>query len=118
MNIAGPELLLEIDIGRGLHQMLIDSGASVSVIKPGIIASEIQTTQTFGRGITRNRLKVMGKRTFIHEFLIALLNTEYSGILGVDVLRHMGARVDLRTSTLLLGWKQYPFQGRRSGGAN
>jgi predicted aspartyl protease len=116
MNDAGSELLLEIDICGSLHHMLIDSGASVSVIKPGIAVSEIRTThtRTTARGITGTKLKVMGtqevtftagKRTYTHEFLIAALDTEYSGILGVDVLRHMGARVDLRTSTLLLGRK-------------
>jgi hypothetical protein len=96
MDVAGPELLLEIDICGSLHHMLIDSGASVSVMKPGIVASEIRTTQIIARGITGNRLKIMGtqevtftvgKKTFNHEFLIAALDTEYSGILGVDVLR-------------------------------
>jgi hypothetical protein len=71
----------------------------VKVINPGIIASEIRTTQTIVGGMTGNRLKVMGTqvvtfnvgiRTFTHEFLVASLDTEYSGILGVDALRHMG----------------------------
>jgi hypothetical protein len=121
MNVAGPELLLEIKISGSLHHMLIYSGASVSVIKPGIVASEIWTTQTIGRGITGNKLKVMGtqvvtfnvgNRIFTHEFLVASLDTEYSGILGVDVLRHMGARVDLRASTLLIGRKRYQLSGQ------
>jgi hypothetical protein len=121
MNISGPELLLEIDIGGSLHHLLIDSGGNVSVIKPGIVASEIRTTETIARGITGNILKVMGtqvvmfnvaKRVYTHEFLVASLDTEYSGILGVDVLRHMGARVDLRTSTLLLGRKRYQLSGQ------
>jgi hypothetical protein len=40
INDAGPELLLEIGISGSLH-VLIDSGASVSVIKPGIATAEI-----------------------------------------------------------------------------
>jgi hypothetical protein len=91
------------------------------VIKPGIVASEIRTTQTIARGITGSRPKVMGtqvvtfnvgKRIFTHEFLTASLDTEYSGILGVDILRHMEARVDLRTRTLLLGRKRYQLLGQ------
>jgi hypothetical protein len=96
----------------------------VSAIKPGIVASEIRTTQTVARGITGNRLRVVGiqvvtfnvgKRTFTHEFLTASLDTEHNGILGVDVLRHMGARVDLRTSMLLLGRKRYQLSGQEVG---
>ena len=96
--------------------MLVDSGASVSVIKPGIVAAEIQTTKITARGITGSKLRVMGtqdmtfklgNRVFNHEFLVAPLDAEYSGILGVDVLGHMEASIDFRTSTLLLGRKRY-----------
>jgi hypothetical protein len=92
--------------------MLVDTGATVSVMKPGIAMSEVRTTHITAMGITGNTLRVLGtqdvmftvgNKNFTHEFLIAALDAEYSGILGVDVLRHMGARVGLRTSTLLLG---------------
>jgi hypothetical protein len=85
-------------------------------MKPGIVTSEIRTTQTVATGVTGTRLKIMGtkvitfkvgKRMFTHEFLRAPLDAEYSGVLGVDVLRRMAASVDLRTSTLVLGRKQY-----------
>jgi hypothetical protein len=46
------------------------------------------------------------------RILIAPLDTEYSGVLGVDVLRHMEASVDLRTSTLVLGRKRYQLSGQ------
>jgi predicted aspartyl protease len=104
--------------------VLIDTGASVSVIKPGIMAAEIWSTQTEARGITGGKLKVMGtqlvslnvgNRIFTHEFLVSSLDTEYSGILGVDILRHMGARVDLRTSTLLIGKKRHQLSGQTDG---
>jgi predicted aspartyl protease len=104
--------------------MLIDSGASVSVIKPGIAAAEICSTETTARGITGNKLKVLGmqtvvcnvgKREFTHDFLVSALDTEYSGILGVDILRHMGAKVDFRTSTLLIGRKCYQLSGQEDG---
>jgi hypothetical protein len=52
MNDVGPELLLEVGINGRLHYVLIDTGASVSVIKPGIAAAEIWSTETVARGIT------------------------------------------------------------------
>jgi hypothetical protein len=120
-DFVGPELLLGIEIGGAYHQVLVDSGTSVSVMKPGIVASEIRTTETAARGITEARLKIMGtqviifkvgKRMFTHEFLIAPLDAEYSGVLGIDVLSRMEASVDLRTSTLVLGRKRYQLSGQ------
>jgi hypothetical protein len=110
IGAAGLQLLLEIKIGR-LHRVLVDSGASLSATEPGVGSSEISTTQTAARGITGTKLKTIGaqeitykvgRKRFTHEFLIAPLDMEYSGILGADVLRHLEARVDLRTSTLVL----------------
>jgi hypothetical protein len=40
--------------------MLVDSGASVSVMKPGISHSEIHPPRTEAKGITGNRLKTVG----------------------------------------------------------
>jgi hypothetical protein len=56
VEIAGPELLLEIEISGNSHQVLVDSGASLSVMKPGIDMSEIRTTRTAARGITGSKL--------------------------------------------------------------
>jgi hypothetical protein len=52
VGFGGPELLLGIEIDGMFHQVLVDSGASVSVMKPGIVASEIRTTRTAAREIT------------------------------------------------------------------
>jgi hypothetical protein len=93
----------------------------VSVMKPGISASEIRTTQTTALGITGAKLKIMGiqvitfkvgKRVFTHKFLIAPLDTEYSGILGLDVLRYKEASVDLRIGTLVLGRQGHQLSGQ------
>jgi hypothetical protein len=40
---------------RERHFVLVDSGASLSVMKPGVSHSEIHPTQTAVRGITGNR---------------------------------------------------------------
>jgi hypothetical protein len=54
----------------------------------------------------------VGNRMFTNEFLVAPLDTEYSGVLGVDVLRNMEASVNLRISTLVLGRKFYRLSGQ------
>jgi hypothetical protein len=54
----------------------------------------------------------VGKRTYDHVFLVAPLDVEYSGILRVDALRHMEARVDLRISTLVLGRTSFQLSGQ------
>jgi predicted aspartyl protease len=113
-HVDAPELefLLEIEINGLNNRVLIDSGASLSMIKPGIINTELRPTSTATRGITATKLKTNGtqnvtfkvcKRTYDHDILVAPLDAEYSGILGVDALRRMEARVDFRTSTLVLG---------------
>ena len=51
------ELLLEIEVEGKCHLVLVDSGASLSVMKPGISSSELQPTETAARGITGARLR-------------------------------------------------------------
>jgi hypothetical protein len=104
MSVAGPELL-EVEIDGRFHQMLVDSGACMSVVKLGIVASEIQGTQITARGIPGRKLKVrgtqvmtftVGKRLFTREFLIAPLD----------------GSIDFRTSTLILGRKRCQLSGQ------
>jgi hypothetical protein len=45
LDATGLELLLEIEIEGKCHLVLVDSGASLSVMKPGISSSELQPTQ-------------------------------------------------------------------------
>jgi len=121
LDATGLELLLEIDIEGKCHLVLVDSGASLSAMKPGISSSELQHTQTAAKGITGNKLKTtetqfitfrVGSKTFNHEFLIAPLDVEYSGILGVDILKRMEAKVDLRTSIPVLGRTNHRLSGQ------
>ena len=118
---TGLELLLETEIEGKLHLVLVDSGASLSVMRPKVSNAELHPTQTAAKGITGNKLKItgnqvitfrVGSKTFEHEFLIAPLEVEYSGILGVDILKRMEARVDLRTNTLVLGRTSHRVSGQ------
>jgi hypothetical protein len=90
-------------------------------MKPGIDTSEFRTTRTAARGITGTKFKTLGtqeialrvgKIFFTHEFLISPLNAEYIAVLGVDLLRQMGACIDLRTNTLVIGRTLHRLSGR------
>jgi hypothetical protein len=46
-------------------------------------------------------------RVFTHEFLVTPLDVEYSGLLGLDILRQMEAKVDLCSGGLMIGRRRY-----------
>lgn len=60
MDANGLELLLETEIEGKRHLVLVDSGASLSVMKPGISSSKVQPTLTAAKGITGKKLRVTG----------------------------------------------------------
>jgi len=55
---------LEIEKEGNCHFVLLDSGANLSVMKPGISSSKLQPTQTAATGITGNKLKTTGTHVF------------------------------------------------------
>jgi hypothetical protein len=102
------------------HQVLVDSGASLSIFKSGMSGAEIVPTNHVARGVTGNLLEIigsqkvrfiLGKKSFECEFVVAPLDVEYSGIFGTDVLRHMVAKVDLRTNEVVVGRSRYLLKG-------
>jgi hypothetical protein len=113
------ELLTIQGEGRD-HKVLIDSGASLSIFKPGVSSVEIVPTNQVARGVTGNLLKIqvsqsvvftLGEKVFECEFVVAPIDVKYSGIFGTDVLRQMEARVDLRTNETVVGRSRYLLQG-------
>jgi len=103
-----------------LHRFLIDSGASLSLVNPGVSRAEIKPTDLAAKGITGTKLKSMaakeievklGHRIHVHEFLVTPLDVEYSGVFGLDILRQMEAKVDLCSSNLIIGRRRYELEG-------
>ena len=120
MGASGYELLLEVQVEGITHQFLIDSGASVSLIKPGINQAEIAPTDLATRGITGAKLKSLGtqeveiqlgNRTYTHEFLVTPLGVDCSGVFGHDLLRRMEAKDDLCSGGLIIGQRRYDLSG-------
>jgi hypothetical protein len=51
------------------------------------------------------------KKTYRHEFMIAQLDVDYSGIIGLEALRRKEAKADIRNIILVLGTRhQLPGQ--------
>jgi hypothetical protein len=103
-----------------LHRFLIDSGASLSLVKPGVSRAEIKPTDLAARGIAGTKLKSMrvqeievklGNRIYLHEFLVTPLDVEYSGVFCLDILRQMEAKVDLCSSGLIIGPRRCELVG-------
>ena len=120
MGASGNELLLEVEVEGEHHQFLVDSGASLSLVKPGVSQAEVRPTNTAARGITGTKLKSLGtqlieiklgKKIYTHEFLLTPLDIEYSGVLGLDILRLMEAKVDLCSEGLIIGRRRHELTG-------
>jgi hypothetical protein len=120
VGASGNELLLEKEVEGELHQFLIDSGASLSLMKPGVSQAEVRPTDLAARGITGTKLKSigtqeiefrLGSHVYTHEFLVTSLDVEYSGVFGLDILRQMEAKVDLCSSGLIIGRRRYILTG-------
>ena len=103
-----------------VHQFLIDSGASLSLIKPGVSQAEIAPTDLASRGITGAKLKrlgtqeleiKLGNRIYTHEFLVTPLGVHCSGVFGLDLLRRMEAKVDLCSGGLIMRRRRYDLSG-------
>jgi len=101
VGASGTELLLEVQIEGESHQFLIDSGASLSLVKPGVSQEEVKPTDLAARGITGTKFKSigtqdiefrLGNRVYTHGFLVTSLDVEYSGVFGLDILRQMEAK--------------------------
>jgi hypothetical protein len=109
---SGNELLLEVRVEGKLHQFLIDSRASLSLLKPVVSRAEIRPTDMATREITGMKLKSigfqeigveLGNRIYLHEFFVRPLDVEYSEVFGLDTLRQMEIKVHLCSSGLILG---------------
>ena len=54
------EILLENEMDGKRYLVLVDSGANLSVLKPGISSSRVQPSMTAAKGITGKKLRVTG----------------------------------------------------------
>ena len=109
------EPLLTIEIGRERFEFVVDTGATVSLIKPTISKAQVRKSQVQARGVSGTNLKILGVQevkfkiksstgsmTFIHPFVVCPLEICSAGILGLDFLQRVGAEISLTDNLLTL----------------
>lgn len=98
------EFNLNVRIGRKPCRFLIDTGANISIIKKGISHKLIRKCSVEAKSVTGNELRVYGMQklslcignflVYYHDFLVADLQTDYDGVIGLDLLRRLKAVLD------------------------
>ena len=119
--VTEPVLTLEIE--GEVFSFMVDTGAMVSLIQPGISKAQVQPCDVQARGITGTQLEVLGEQqveftvrnqdyyvTFVHTFIVSPLERCSSGILGMDFLQQVGAEISLTARLLNIGCCSFPLR--------
>jgi predicted aspartyl protease len=119
-NVDSGELTLRIQIGEREYEFLVDSGATLSVVKPEMARGRIEPVDYTVKGITGENLEVvgckqikfrLGRSQYGHRFIVAPVSTPCDGILGADLLKALGAVIDLRTNLFRVGEEKFTLAG-------
>jgi hypothetical protein len=107
---------------------MVDTGAMVSLIPPGISRAHEQSCDAMARGITGTKLEILGEQEiefviknqdyyliFKHTFFVIPLKRCSSGILGMDFLQQVRAEISLTAQSFNIGRYNFPLKGRECG---
>jgi len=124
-NDCVTEPVLTLEIEGEVFSFMVDTGAMVSLILPGISKAQVQPCDVQARGITGTQLEVLGEQqveftvrsqdyymTFVHTFIVSRLELSSSGILGTDFLQQVGAEISLTAQLLNIGRCSFPLRVR------
>jgi hypothetical protein len=56
------EPVLTVEIGGGVFEFMVDTGAMVSLIQPGISGAHVQPCDVKARGVTGTPLEIVGEQ--------------------------------------------------------
>jgi len=115
-------------IGGEEFLFMVDTGAMVSLIQPGISRAQMHPCDVKARGITGTQLDVKGEQkieffirnqddymTFDHTFIVSRLKRSSSGILDMDFVQQVGAEISLTSQSLNICSHSFPLRGRERG---
>jgi hypothetical protein len=101
-----------------MYSFCVDTGAKLSVVGEGWGAR----VECRVGGITVNILKTegyrnkgfqLGRQSYRHNYIIAPFPMKRDGIIGLDLQRAVGARLDLVTNRPLVGGEEFPLGDAR-----
>ena len=98
-------------VNGGQTSWVVDTGATVSVVKPGIIKGQMCDTMVKATGVTGDKLDVKGTQeielrfangdTYRHQFVVCPIEINHDGILGLDFMVHNRVNIDVLKRELL-----------------
>jgi len=121
--VTEPMLTLEIEGGE--FSFMVDTGAMVSLIQPGISGAQVQPCDVQATGVTATQLDILGEQdvrfklrgngdymSVVHTFVVSHLKRRSSGILGMNFLQRVGAEISLTAQILFIGHYSFPLKSR------
>jgi hypothetical protein len=116
------EHLLTIEIEGERFEFVVDTGATVLLIKPTISKAQLRKGKVQARGVSGTQLEILGVQnikfimrsplgsmTFIHSFVVCPLDICSAGILGLDFLQRVGGEISLTDNSLTIHTKHFPL---------
>jgi hypothetical protein len=104
---GAPTIRVEVDGAQ--RNFIVDTGSSISLIQPDVSASVIREAGVAPIGVTGAQLRLKGEQVvefgfhgcmFRYPFQVCSLPTDADGLVGMDLLIHLKARLDRDTLTL------------------
>jgi hypothetical protein len=102
---------------------MVDTGAIISLIQPGISKAQVQPCDVQARGVTGTQLDIQreqkaqfnlrsnnGDITFVHTFVVSPLKRCSSGILDMDLLQRLGAEISLTDQLFYIDRYSFPLR--------
>ena len=123
------EMAVKFKVGDKDSIWMIDTGASISLVKPGVSSSPVNVCRIAAKSVTGQFLKIQGAQQVHfhrginfrvdHECLVCSIDIAYDGILGLDFLRKVSASLNMATNTLtVMGEHMKLVEDDTSGDSN
>ncbi|KAJ4430800.1 hypothetical protein ANN_19391 [Periplaneta americana] len=112
LNEVVSEPRVDLEIEGKIWEFVVDTGATVSLIKPTVSSALITESDVVIRGANGQKVKTFGTQTvkflmgseqFEFKFVISDIRISAAGIIGMEFLRYVGARIDVQSNSLVIG---------------
>jgi hypothetical protein len=106
-----------VDMAGAARTFIVDTGSSVSFIQPGVSSSGTSDANVSPIGVTGANLGIEGEQEvefsfrdwiFRHTFYVCSLPTDADGLVGMNLLMKMNARLDIENLIFEIKQDSYP----------